>query len=227
MKKTVMVVAIAVAVSTLSAAAAPALKTKKQRLSYAMGYRNGLYLKNNNPGFNLSLYAQGLSDAVNGTKPLMSKAAIKSHVNTYMKARIAQFKKQYQAQMQQAKKSMTFFKANAKKPGVKTTASGLQYKVITPGTGPKPKLTDQVVVDYTGSYPDGTVFDSSAKHGGPATFPVNGVVPGFKEALMMMPVGSTWKVFIPPHLGYGPRGIPGAIKPNAILVFDLHLRKIK
>jgi FKBP-type peptidyl-prolyl cis-trans isomerase FkpA/FKBP-type peptidyl-prolyl cis-trans isomerase FklB len=120
-----------------------------------------------------------------------------------------------------------FLAKNAKVPGVKTTASGLQYQVITEGTGAKPKATDVVRVNYKGSLLDGKTFDSSYDRGEPATFPLNQVVPGWQEGIAMMPIGSKYKFWIPANLGYGDKGTPGGpIPPNAMLVFEVELLDI-
>jgi FKBP-type peptidyl-prolyl cis-trans isomerase FklB len=119
-----------------------------------------------------------------------------------------------------------FLEDNAKKEGVVTTSTGLQYEVITKGEGPMPKETDKVTVHYHGTLLDGTVFDSSVDRGQPATFPVNGVIPGWVEALQLMNVGSKYKLFIPSNLAYGERGAGGAIGPNATLIFEVELISI-
>ena len=122
---------------------------------------------------------------------------------------------------------MKFLEENAKKEGVVTTASGLQYTVITKGDGVQPKETDNVTVHYHGTLLDGTVFDSSVERGQPASFPVNGVIPGWVEALQLMNVGSKYKLFIPSNLAYGERGAGGAIGPNATLIFEVELISIE
>ena len=114
---------------------------------------------------------------------------------------------------------------NAARPEVTTTASGLQYEVLTEGSGPKPQATDTVVTHYHGTLTDGTVFDSSVERGSPASFPVNRVIPGWTEALQMMGVGSEWRLVVPPELAYGERGAGAAIPPNATLVFEVELLK--
>lgn len=120
----------------------------------------------------------------------------------------------------------SFLDKNKTKPGVTTLPDGLQYKIITPGKGEKPKLNDTVTVNYEGKLTDGTEFDSSYKRGQPATFPVSGVIAGWTEALQMMPVGSTWELFIPATLAYGENGAPPAIGPNETLIFKVHLISI-
>lgn len=120
-----------------------------------------------------------------------------------------------------------FLNANKKQPGVVTLPDGLQYKVLTQGKGPKPTANDIVVVHYEGKLVNGTEFDSSYKRGEPATFPVNGVIPGWVEALQLMPVGSTWELFIPAKLAYGDRGAPPVIGPNETLIFKVNLIEIK
>lgn len=126
-----------------------------------------------------------------------------------------------------AERGQAFLQQNKTKPGVKTTSSGLQYKVLTQGNGPKPKPTDTVEVDYEGRFINGNVFDSSYQRGEPVNFPVNGVIKGWQEALTLMPQGSTWEIFVPADLAYGSRGVPGVIGPNETLIFKVHLIKIK
>ena len=125
--------------------------------------------------------------------------------------------------LQEGKK---FLEENGKKEGVMTTISGLQYQILKEGKGEKPKLTDEVVCDYSGTLLDGREFDSSYKRGQPAQFPVNRLIAGWTEALQLMPVGSKWRLFIPSELAYGTRGAGGIIGPNATLIFELELHKI-
>lgn len=119
--------------------------------------------------------------------------------------------------------SETFLANNKNQPGVNTTATGLQYKIITNGTGAKPTVSDTVTVNYEGKLIDGKVFDSSYKRGTPISFGVTQVIPGWTEALQMMPVGSKWEVYIPANLAYGARGVPGTIEPNQALIFTVEL----
>lgn len=120
-----------------------------------------------------------------------------------------------------------FLEENKKKEGVQTTASGIQYKVNTMGTGPKPLATDRVKVHYTGKLIDGTVFDSSVERGEPAVFPLNGVIPGWTEALQLMPVGSKWTIYLPSDLAYGERGAGQQIPPHSTLIFEVELISIE
>lgn len=124
------------------------------------------------------------------------------------------------------KEGDNFLAANKNKEGVKTTASGLQYKIIKSGNGPSPKAEDKVVCNYRGTLVDGTEFDNSAKRGGPATFPVTGVIPGWTEAIQMMKVGDKWQLFIPASLAYGEQGMGQQIPPNSTLIFEIELLSI-
>jgi FKBP-type peptidyl-prolyl cis-trans isomerase len=119
-----------------------------------------------------------------------------------------------------------FFEENGKREGVVTLASGMQYQVLTEGQGPKPSATDKVLTHYHGTLLDGSVFDSSVERGEPISFPVNGVIRGWVEALQLMPVGSKWKLFIPADLAYGERGAGGRIGPNQALIFEVELLDI-
>ena len=135
-----------------------------------------------------------------------------------------QLQKMLEEAQQNAGKGKAFLEANGKKPGVTTTASGLQYQVIAAGKGPRPKPTDTVRVNYKGMLLDGTVFDDSSQHGGPAQIPLAQVVPGWQEGIALMPVGSKYRFWIPSELGYGESGTPGGpIPPNATLVFEVEL----
>jgi len=124
-------------------------------------------------------------------------------------------------------KEKTFLDENGKKPGVVTLPSGMQYIAMKTGTGLKPATTDTVICHYYGTFLDGTVFNSSVEQGQPVPFPVTGVMPGWMEALQLMPVGSKWKLFIPSHLAYGEQGRPGVIEPNTMLIFEVELLSIK
>jgi FKBP-type peptidyl-prolyl cis-trans isomerase len=172
---------------------------------------------------------QGLEDALAGGKTQLTE----EQARAVMAGLQADLRKKMQEKMQQAgeankKQGDEFLAANKSKEGVVALPSGLQYKVLTAGTGTKPTSTDSVVCNYRGTLIDGTEFDSSYKRGQPATFPVNGVIKGWTEALQLMPVGSKWQLFVPSDLAYGPQGTPGGnIGPNATLIFEVELLSIQ
>ncbi|MGC8641869.1 MAG: FKBP-type peptidyl-prolyl cis-trans isomerase [Isosphaeraceae bacterium] len=210
------------------AAAPSGLKDLKQKASYGYGYALGRQLKAQGIELDPRIIAQGLADALGGGQAALSDAEIQESLQIF--ARQIQEKHASMA----GKLAVTnkvegerFLAENKTKPGVTTTPTGLQYKVIKQGTGPKPKLTDKVTVHYEGKLIDGTVFDSSIKRGQPISFDVTGVIPGWTEALQLMPVGSTWQLFIPSNLAYGEQPRPGGpIGPNAVLTFVVQLIKI-
>jgi FKBP-type peptidyl-prolyl cis-trans isomerase FklB len=153
-------------------------------------------------------------------------------VKTTLTALQADMRKKQEEKMQllgetNKKAGEDFLAANKTKDGIVTLPSGLQYKILTAGTGPKPTLTDSVVCNYKGTLLDGTEFDSSFKRGQPATFPVGQVIKGWTEALQLMPVGSKWQLFIPSDMAYGPRGSGPTIGPNSTLIFEVELISIK
>ncbi len=203
--------------------------TDKEKESYAIGMNIGHGLKMDAISVDPNMVAQGMKDALTGAKPLLSEEELKDATTRLRTEVIA--KKQAEEQRASAANKQAgeqFLAANKAKQGVVTLPSGLQYKVLKEGTGPKPKATDTVVCNYRGTLVDGTEFDSSYKHGEPATFPVNRVIKGWTEALQLMPVGSKWQLVIPPDLAYGERGAGGGIiGPDATLIFDVELLSIK
>lgn len=166
--------------------------------------------------FNKELYVQGLAEAVLG----------KAHLTDSVAESIVEQQSNYRKEVMRCE-GANWLAENGQKPGIKTLPSGLQYEVITMGNGPVPTDTCQVEVNYEGKLIDGTVFDSSYKRGKPATFGVNQVIKGWTEALCMMPVGSTWNLYIPYNLAYGEQGSRGGIPPYATLVFKVELLSIK
>lgn len=192
------------------------LNTPAQKTNYFLGFHLGQQFKQANVHMDAKQFSQGLTDGLSGGKLAMTDDEIKATLGELQKEQAAAA----------AKKAREFLDANAKKPGVKVTPSGLQYKVIKQGTGKTPSDTDQVVCNYRGTLIDGKEFDSSYKRGKPATFPVNGVIKGWTEALKMMPVGSKYQLFVPADLAYGERGQAG-IPPNATLIFEVELLSIK
>ena len=176
----------------------------------------------------VDVVVRALRDTLDGKKTLLTVEQAQEIGGAFnQKMQQKQMQKMLDDAKQNAEKGKTFLAANAKKPGVTTTASGLQYQVITAGDGPKPKPTDTVRVNYEGKLLDGTVFDGSAQHGGPAEIPLSQVVPGWQEGIALMPVGSKYRFWIPAELGYGETGTPGGpIPPNATLEFEVELLDI-
>src|SRR6266567_6026457 len=201
----------------------PQLKDQKDKVSYSIGMNIGFNLSKQKVDINPDILAAGIKDAIAG-KPQLTQDQVKEVM--------AQFEKDMeQKQKQLGEKNKTdgakFLEENKKKPGVKTTASGLQYKAEKEGTGAQPKATDMVTVNYRGTLIDGTEFDSSYKRGQPATFPVNGVIKGWTEALQLMKQGSKYQLVIPSNLAYGERAMGPDIGPNATLIFEVELQDVK
>jgi FKBP-type peptidyl-prolyl cis-trans isomerase len=203
------------------------LTDEKSRVSYAIGMMLGQnFFKRNNLDTNavdMDVVAQGLKAIQSGATPLLSPEEMKATLSSFQK----EFAAKQQAQRAQEgiknkADGAAFLAANQKNPGVVALPDGLQYQVITNGSGSIPSPTDRVSVNYRGTLIDGTEFDSSYKRGQPAQFPVNAVIHGWTEALEKMPVGSKWKLFIPSDLAYGEMGRPG-IPPNSVLIFDIEL----
>ena len=197
-------------------------------LSYALGLSMGNnYRASGIEKINVQDFADGVAAVFYGTQPKMSYDEAKAEIQKYFTELEAKQQKAAAAMAEVNEKAGNEFLAeNAKRAEVKTTESGLQYEILKEGDGAKPAATDQVVVHYTGKLIDGTVFDSSEERGVPATFGVTQVIPGWVEALQLMPVGSTWRLFIPSALAYGPQGAGGVIGPNQTLIFDVSLLEI-
>jgi len=203
------------------------LKTDQDKISYSMGVDMGRNLQKQGIDVNPDILVQGIKDGVGGGSLKMTDEEMQTTMQTFITAMRAKMQAKEQAQGADNKtKGDAFLDANKKKDGWKTTASGLQYKVVTTGSGDKPKATDTVVTQYRGTTIDGTEFDSSYKRNQPAEFPVNAVIPGWTEALQMMPVGSKWQLAIPSKLAYG-ENAPPQIGPNSVLLFDVELVGIK
>jgi len=207
---------------------APAFKTQKDKVSYAIGMNIGTNLHRQSIEVDPNLVRQGLEDAQAGGKTLLSEDEAHAALTELQ----TDIRKKQQEKMQQAgeankKEGDAFLAANKAKAGVVALPSGLQYKILTSGTGPKPTAGDSVVCNYRGTLLDGKEFDSSYKRGQPATFPVGGVIKGWTEALQLMPVGSKWQLFIPSDLAYGERGTGADIGPNATLIFEVELLSIQ
>ena len=197
------------------------IQNEKEKLSYCLGANIGM-----------SLQSQGLEDldVKNFTEALndvLSKAELKintEEINNYLQAYFGKI--QQEQQNKAVEEGKKFLESNKKKTGVTTLESGLQYEVLTEGNGAKPKASDTVTTHYHGTLISGEVFDSSVERGQPASFPVNGVIAGWVEALQLMPVGSKWRLFVPSNLAYGERGAGQKIGPHTTLIFEVELISI-
>ena len=223
-------VALFVAISVFAEEKPPQLKDLKDKVSYSIGLREGftfqsqnLELKKLNTTLNRDVFLAGIKDALDGRKPLLTDQEAREAMMAFEKD---MQQKQAETAQKNAAEAEKFFAENKTKDGVKTTASGLQYKVLKEGSGAQPKSSDTVTVNYRGTLLDGTEFDSSYKRGQPATLAVGGVIKGWTEALQLMKVGSKYQLFIPADLAYGPSGQRG-IPPNSILIFEVELMDVK
>jgi len=202
--------------------------TYSQQLSYMLGQNIGSDLRQNQVAIDLRSLMAGVSDGLSGAKSRLSDAqlaACQQRFTAEMRSKATD--RMQQSAQQNAKQAAAFLAQNAKQPGVQTTPSGLQYKVLAKGNGPVPALTDTVRCHYRGTLIDGTEFDTSIG-GEPAEFPVNQVIPGWTEALQKMHVGDKWQLFVPGNLAYGPQPPPGSpIEPNSLLIFEVELLGIE
>ena len=200
------------------------LKDDKAKESYSVGYQFGQNLKKMETDLDADVLSAAIRDALSGKESRLSdeemRAAVASLREKTVAARQASIKEQAQKNLAEGEK---FLAENKTKEGVKTTASGLQYRVIKEGEGPSPKAGDTVTVHYRGTFVDGTEFDSSYQREEPATFSTTGVIPGWTEALQLMKKGSKWELFIPSDLAYGERSAGNRIPPNSTLIFELEL----
>jgi len=210
--------------------AAPAplvLKTDKDKQSYAIGMNIGKSIHRDGVDVDPNILLRGMKDALAGGKTVLTEDEAKAVMtNLSANLRKQQAEKEQQAGDANKKAGDAFLAANKTKEGVVTLPSGLQYKILTQGTGPKPTATDTVVCNYKGTLLDNTEFDSSYSRNQPLTIPVGGVIKGWTEALELMPVGSKWQLFIPSDLAYGPQA-KGPIGPNSTLIFDVELLSIQ
>lgn len=203
-------------------------KDLRQKASYALGMNVGSSLRRQSVDLDPDLLAKGLKDSLSGGKTLMTDeeaVAALRELQTEMRAK-AEAKKAEEGATNQ-KEGDAFLAANKTKEGVVTLPSGLQYKVLSQGTGPKPTASDTVTCNYKGTLINGTEFDSSYKRGEPTSFEVGRVIKGWTEALQLMPVGSKWQLFIPPTLAYAEHGAGADIGPNATLIFEVELLSIQ
>jgi len=204
------------------------LKDKVERYSYAIGISIGNKINQQGIDINTDLLMKGLKDGLSGGRGLLNDAEYVEVLTTLSKEVTAKQEEEMKKLGDKNKlDGQRFLDENKKKEGVKTLTSGLQYKVIKEGKGKIPKATDTVTVHYQGTLIDGNEFDSSIKRGEPATFPVDGVIRGWTEALQLMKEGAKWQLFIPSDLAYGEKGAGNVIGPNETLIFDVELISIE
>jgi FKBP-type peptidyl-prolyl cis-trans isomerase FklB len=210
-------------------------KDEKDKVSYSLGVDIGRTLQKFQLDLNEAALSQGIADVLDSKPMAMTDQELQTTLQAFQQ-KMMQKQQEAQSKKQEEMKGVAekneadgkkFLDDNSKKPGVKTTASGLQYKVIKEGSGDKPKDTDVVETNYRGTTIDGKEFDSSAKHGSTASFPVNGVIKGWSEALKLMPVGAKWELYVPADLAYGAEGYGDDIAPGSTLVFEVELLNIK
>lgn len=197
--------------------AAVNFKNDEEKISYIIGHQIANSIKNDGLKVNKKMLLKSLEDGLNGKGSELSPQDAQAFMQKYMG------EQQKLRSDRNQKEGTAFLEKNKKEKDVVTTASGLQYKVLTAGTGKKPTASDTVTVDYEGTLVNGKVFDSSYQRGKPVSFPVSGVIKGWTEALQLMPEGSTWMIYIPSNLAYGAQGPSPLIGPNSTLVFKVHL----
>ncbi|MEN8802283.1 MAG: FKBP-type peptidyl-prolyl cis-trans isomerase [Thiogranum sp.] len=199
-------------------------KTEVDKISYSVGYRLGSDFKRQQVEIKSDMVLQGIEDAAGGGESRMTEEEMRTvMMNLANRVKAEQMEKMKEQGAENIKAGEAFLAENAGKEGVKTTDSGLQYKVITAGEGKTPQKSDNVTVNYRGTLIDGTEFDSSYSRNKPATFGVGQVIPGWTEALQLMKEGDKWEIYLPSKLGYGERGAGAKIPPNSTLVFEVEL----
>ncbi|HHF7346206.1 TPA: FKBP-type peptidyl-prolyl cis-trans isomerase N-terminal domain-containing protein [Legionella feeleii] len=220
--------AMSTTIAAADATATTSLNSDMDKLSYSIGADLGKNFKKQGIEISPAAMAKGLQDGMSGGQLLLTEQQMKDVLNKFQKDLMAKRNAEFTKKAEENKaKGEAFMSQNKAKEGVVSLPSGLQYKIIQAGTGAKPAKDDTVTVEYTGKLIDGQVFDSTEKTGKPATFKVSQVIPGWTEALQLMPAGSTWEVYVPAGLAYGPRSVGGPIGPNETLIFKIHLISVK
>jgi len=200
------------------------LDTDKQKLSYAIGHNIARNLKQQNIELDTTALAAAFEDILSNKDSRLTQEEMRNAIMNFQREKL----KEREAQGEKSKAAgLAFLEKNKKKEGVKVTKSGIQYRVITPGKGKKPKISDTVKVHYRGTLIDGKEFDSSYKRKQPAVFPLRGVIKGWQEILPMMKTGAKWHIAVPPELAYGSHGQGGMIGPNETLIFEIELISIE
>ena len=227
-RKWMVLLGIALLTVPVFAQETPALKNEKEKLSYALGMDLGNQLRKLSVDVDPALFGKGLGDALSGSKTLLTEEEARAAVSALQaEMRQKQIEATRAASDNNKKAGDAFLAENKTKEGVVALPSGLQYKILKAGDGKTPTDADAVECHYRGTLIDGTEFDSSYTRGQPSTFKLSGVIPGWREALKLMPVGSKWQLFVPPQLAYGERGAGRDIGPNATLIFEVELLAIK
>jgi len=200
------------------------MKSTREKVSYCLGLETGRNLQRQFNDMDLELLVKGFQDAISNNNPKLAQDEIQSILQA-LRAQVEQQQRQFYAKLSEEnrKKGEEFLEKNKGEEGVVTLKSGLQYKVLSAGTGPKPTPADVVSVHYRGSFIDGQIFDSSYERGKPQVFPLNRVIPGWSEALQHMKVGDKWQVVVPHYLAYGEAGYGNEIGPNTTLIFEMEL----
>lgn len=213
--------------ATTPAAGTSSIKNDTDKISYAIGVEIGQDLRAQSIAINADVVTQGIKDGTANGPYLMTKDELQQASAMLQKKSIEDQKAKFkQTSEKNAKEGADFLAKNKQEKGVIVLPSGLQYRVVETGTGPKPTLDDFVTVDYEGKFINGEVFDSSFQQGKPINFQLSKVIPGWQEALQKMATGSTWELFIPSNLAFGERGVRGAIEPNSALIFKVKLDAI-
>lgn len=220
-------VAVGVLSVIMTAPFALTLNSDVEKLSYSIGVDLGKNIKQKQIEINVPAMAKGIEDGMSEGQLLLTDEQMKETLVKFQKDMMSKSTAQFEQKSKENQaKGQAFLQENKNKPGVVTLPSGLQYKIITNASGPKPTKNDTVTVEYTGRLINGDVFDSTEKAGKPATFQLMQVIPGWTEALQLMPVGSTWELYVPSNLAYGVRNVGGLIGPNETLIFSVHLISI-
>lgn len=201
-----------------------ALKSEKEKFSYAVGVQMAQQLRSQGMEVDANAFSQAISDILSGAAPKLSEEEMQAVFTSFQEKRQTVMKKQAEENQKAGK---AFLENNKKEKDITVLDNGLQYKIITAGSGKKPSASDTVTVHYQGTLINGDEFDSSISRGEPATFPVNGVIKGWQEILPLMPTGSKWKIFVPSELAYGDRGAGAQIAPHSTLIFEIELLSIK
>jgi FKBP-type peptidyl-prolyl cis-trans isomerase len=224
---TIGVISLAMAGGVCTAAERTVLADENERINYSLGYQIGGDLKHQHVEVNGDILLRGIQDAMNDAEPLLDDDEMhQTLVELKRKVVALQAQERAAAQQENLQAGEAFLAENAKRDGVVSLPSGLQYRVLEPGSGKQPAATDTVTVHYRGTLIDGTEFDSSYSRNKPATFRADRVIPGWQEALQLMQEGAKWELFIPAKLGYGERGA-GKIQPNSTLIFEVQLLEVK